>query len=443
MWPSALVGAIAIGLSSPATGPPFDVVVLGATGFTGRIAARYLATRYGADSPVRWAIAGRNAAKLAEVKCALPNGADVPSLICDTSDAAAVDELVRSTKAIANYAGSPFLDKALPVVEACARRGVHYVDITAELPLQRTSYDQFHAECVRSGALVVHACGFDSVPSDLSAFLAARALRAKCGEAPECRRLQVYVANALGGFSGGTLATGAMLMGGGAEGVPGAADAARRGSYSLDPEGGVGGPDRDDFGPVGPVGYDADAGTWTTASVMAAVNMPVVRKTNALLGYPYGKRVRVGECTDVQSPLVAAALLPLLAAGAAAVGSPPAYEALTSVGLLPKPGEGPAEWLMERGFFHVYALAIAADEGAARSPAPSERVGRADIFSAPGWGDPGYRGTALMSVESALTLALDRHACAAREGGVLTPAAAMGDALVRRLTDAGMRFEVQ
>jgi short subunit dehydrogenase-like uncharacterized protein len=431
---AAILSVAALGLISSRR---FDVVVLGATGFTGRIAARYLATRFGDE--VRWAIAGRDAAKLSAMKAALPASADaVPELICDTSDAEAVDALVRSTSVVANYAGSPFLDKAIPVVEACARHGTSYCDITAELPLQRTTYDRFHAECVRSGALVVHACGFDSVPSDLCAFLAARVLREKSAlGVSDCRRVQVYLAKALGGFSGGTLATGAMLLGGGTDGVPGAADAKRRGSYALDPDGAVGGPDADDWGPVGPAGYDPDAATWTAPSVMAAVNMPVVRKTNALLGYPYGKGVRIGETTDTGNPIVAAALLPLLALGAAVVGSPPAYRALTQAGLLPKPGEGPDEWLMERGYFHVYALAIAA----AGAPAGA-RVGRADVFSAPGWGDPGYRGTALMSIESALALSIDRVSCASTEGGVLTPASAMGDALVKRLTDAGMRFEV-
>lgn len=433
--PSPIVHMVA-----PSVPREYDVVILGATGFTGRIAARYIATRYGTDSQVRWAIAGRDAAKLAAIKRMLPNAADVPELVCDTRDASAVKALVQKTRAVANYAGSPFIDKALPVVEACALAGTHYIDITAELPLQRTTYDRYHAACVQSGALVVHACGFDSIPADLSAFLAARQLRAKYGPETECRRLQVLLANGLGGFSGGTLATGAMLMGGDMADLPGGADAKRRGSYALDPEGGIGGIDADDFGPVGLGGYDRDAQTWTSFSVMAPVNMPVVRKTNALLGYPYGRRVRIGESTDTRNALVTAAALPLLAAGVAAVASPPAYRALISAGLLPKPGEGPDEWLMEQGFFHVYALAVAAES--ASSSGRMARTARADIFSAKGWGDPGYRGTALMSVEAALTLALNRESCAA-QGGVLTPASAMGDALVQRLTNAGMRFEVK
>jgi short subunit dehydrogenase-like uncharacterized protein len=378
MLPLALlVGGLAA--VAPMGARSLDVVVLGATGFTGRIAARYLAERYGAGSarpPVRWAIAARSASKLAEIKRSLPGAADVEEIICDTTDAEAVDALVKRTRCVANYAGSPFYDKALPVVEACARHGTHYVDITAEIPLQRTTYDRFNAACVESGALVVHSCGFDSLPSDITAFLAARELRAKAPESADCRRLQIILKNGLGGFSGGTLATGALLMGGGADSTPGSADAKKRGSYSLDPINGEGGVDVDDFGPAGLAGYDADAKTWTTLSVMAPVNMPVVRKTNALLGYPYGRRVRIGETTETGSPLATAIAFPLLAAAIAAVATPTSYAALISAGVLPKPGEGPNEWLMEQGFFHVYALAVS-ERGAA--------TGRADLFSAPRW----------------------------------------------------------
>jgi len=384
-------------------------------------------------------VAARDASKLArvmaEVQINVPAAERATEIVCDTCDAEAVDALVRRTRVVINYAGSPFIDKALPVVEACAKLGTSYVDITAELPLQRTTYDRFHAQCVESGALVIHSCGFDSVPADLSAFLAARQLRAAFDV--DCDRLQVVLAGGLGGFSGGTIATGAALMGGEMDDAPGAADAARRGSYPLDPDGATGGPDTSDFGPTGLAGYDPDLKTWTTFSVMAPVNMPVVRKTNALLNYAYGREVRVGEAMETGSAVATALAFPLMAAGVAAVANPQVFRTLTAAGVLPSPGQGPPDWLSENGFFQVYALAVAKGD---KTP---KRTARADIRSAASWGDPGYRGTALMSVESALTLALDRAACpAATAGGVLTPASAMGDALVARLRKAGMSIEV-
>ena len=196
--------------------------------------------------------------------------------------------LARECAVIANFAGTPFIDKALPVVQACAESGTNYVDITGEIPLHRASYDAHHAQAKASGALIVHSCGYDSVPSDLGAWLAVRKLKEACNV--RCAELKTFAGESRGGVSGGTLATALGMLSGKTKRLPGVAEAAARGSYPLDPEGAAGGPDSGDFGRVR---FDARVSTWHMPNIMAGVNAPVVRKSAALLGYS----TQPGQCS--------------------------------------------------------------------------------------------------------------------------------------------------
>lgn len=190
-------------------GTTYDCVILGATGFTGEVAAQYMAKAYPPRSatPVRWAIAGRSKVKLQNVfeRLKLGDDAQVDMLTVDVSDREALERMIKSTSVVANFAGTPFIDKALPVVELCAQHGTHYVDVTGELPMHRASYDRYDKACKASGSLVLHGCGFDSVPSDIGAFLAAKAMREKHDCA--CSLIKAYYGDSSGGLSGGTLAT--------------------------------------------------------------------------------------------------------------------------------------------------------------------------------------------------------------------------------------------
>lgn len=191
-------------------GVTYDCVILGATGFTGQLAAQYMVKAYGPRSatPVRWAIAGRSKPKLQGVLDSLQldsHDAQVDMLTVDVSDREALERVIKSTAVIANFAGTPFIDKALPVVELCSQHGTHYVDITGELPMHRASYDRYDKACKASGSIVLHGCGFDSVPSDIGAFLAAKAMRQKHDCA--CSLIKAFYGDSSGGFSGGTLAT--------------------------------------------------------------------------------------------------------------------------------------------------------------------------------------------------------------------------------------------
>jgi short subunit dehydrogenase-like uncharacterized protein len=321
--------------------------------------------------------------------------------------------------------GTPFIDKALPIVELCTRHGTCYTDITGETPLHRASYDKFHDAAKASGAIVLHGCGFDSVPSDMGAFLAAKAMRTKHGCA--CSLIKTFYGDSAGFVSGGTLATVVALMSEG-DNLPGAKEAKARGSYSLDPRGATGGPDTNDHG-SGVVAYDQLAKTWVAPFVMAAVNAPVVRKSNALSGYSYGQHVRYAEVMSTGSLSGSVLSVLGLAAFGAALFVSPLRWLLLRVGAMPKPGEGPSKAQQDTGYFKTAIYAV----GEAGKEALVCKV----HFNSGTAGDPGYKATALMSIESSLALALQRDECSA-EGGVLTTATALGDVLIARLNKAGM-----
>ena len=403
-----------------ASGTRFDLVILGATGFTGRLACEYLSQR--GPPGLRWAAAGRSSSRLAALSDELGG---LETLVCDVSDPAAVERIASQTSVVANYAGTPFIDKALPVIASCTAHGTHYIDITGETPLQRASYDLFNEQAMRTGSLVVHQCGYDSIPSDIGAFLAVHELRTRFG--CSAAELKSFAGSSKGGVSGGTLATVLKLLSPG--GLPGVAAARSRGSYPLDPVGAEGGPDRDDWGGR-IIGYDERAGTWHAPFFMAASNAPVVRKSAALL--EYGRGCRYSEVQAVPSAAAAVGVLCGLVAAVAALVLPPLRALLFGLRLLPRPGEGPSKAQRDTGHFHMYTLGVGEGRDAALVMA-HVRSGTA--------GDPGYKGTALMSVEAALCLAVQRDSCAS-SGGVLTPASALGHVLVDRLRAAGMQLTV-
>ena len=292
--------------------------------------------------------------------------------ILDVTDAARLDEVVRSARAVANFAGTPFLNKALPVVEACARHGTHYVDITGETPLQRASYDRHHKAAVASGAIILHQCGYDSVPSDLAAFLAVNHMRQAHGS--DVTELHSFAGKSRGGLSGGTLATVIQLaLSGALKRMPGVKESLARGAYALDPEGATGGPDRELPLAAGSgfqwplIGRHRYAG-WFMPFVMAGPNTAMVRKSSALLRW---KTPRVSEHMAVPGPLSALLGLAGLLLGFFLLALPPVRALGFALRLLPRPGEGPSRRTRDTGFFHMYCVAEAA---AARRPSQPARA---------------------------------------------------------------------
>ncbi|WP_257451482.1 saccharopine dehydrogenase family protein [Archangium lipolyticum] len=405
----------------------FDIILWGATGFTGRLVAEYLARTQDAHR-ARWALAGRDRARLEQVRATLgPACAELPLVIGDAKDAASLDAMVARTRVVISTVG-PYAKYGNELVAACVRGGTDYCDLTGEVQWMRRMIDAHHERARETGARIVHTCGFDSIPSDLGVLMVQEYMREHHGG--HCERILFHVAKMRGGFSGGTVAS--MLQ---TVDELRADPSLRRvlgNPHALDPEPRRGRPEeRDQMG----VRYNPELGRWTAPFVMSAVNTRVVRRSNALLGHPWGQDFLYSEVSSfrpgVKGLLTATGMTAGLG-GLLAAMSVPALRRQLEKRVLPAPGEGPSPEERERGFFEVRLI------GEGMSAKSGNRVRLEGKVAAKG--DPGYAATSRMLAESALCLAFDE---APAKGGVLTPASSMGMRLVERLRRAGMTFEVQ
>ncbi len=407
----------------------FDIVLFGATGFTGKLVAEYLAKVRG--SRLRWALAGRNEAKLAEVRSELaridPSLSDMPLAVADALDPASLDALVPRARVVVSTVG-PFARYGQALVEACARHGTHYADITGEVPFIRRSIDACHAVAEGTRARIVHACGYDSIPSDLGVHVLWHHAQARgC----ELRWAKGFAGKTKGGVSGGTVSSMLTLM------EEASRDRATRrllvNTRALDPEPSA--RERTEPDQRG-VRFDRDIARWTAPFVMSVVNTRVVRRSNALLHY--GTSFRYDEAMSMpKGPkgLVAASAITAGLAGLVAVASVPVGRSLLAKTRLAQSGSGPSERAREQGYFEVLFVGEAAERDA-KEGRRLRLEGRVA-----GRGDPGYGATARMLGESALCLLEDERALPPR-WGVLTPASAMGMTLVERLKKTDFTFDV-
>jgi short subunit dehydrogenase-like uncharacterized protein len=408
----------------------FDVVLFGATGFTGKLVAEYLVTKEsrrsasGATSkPLRIALAGRSRDKLERVRAGLaaidPAARELPIILGDSLDAASVGAMVARTRVVCTTVG-PYARFGEPLVAACAERGVHYCDLTGETPFIRRIIDAHHERAATTGARIVPSCGFDSIPSDLGVLMLHEHLTEQGKSLAEAH---YRLLRASGGASGGTIASMMNIL---EEAKDPSVRRILGDPYALDPRGAPRGSDgRDSTGPR----RDADTGRWTAPFVMAAINTRIVRRSNALLGFAYGRHFRYDEAIDTGAgPLGlarAVAMSAAIGAGLGLVVLPPGRA--LAARFLPAPGEGPTREQRERGSFRV--------EIHARSTTGERLTGVVGAKL-----DPGYGATAIMLGEAAACLAQDSLSS---PGGVLTTASCMGMPLLRRLRDAGMRFDVE
>ena len=400
-----------------------DVVVFGATGFTGRLVCEYLAIH--APKSLKWALAGRSRGKLGRLRGELssrwPAVAEVPIVIADSFDVDSLKAMAKKTRVVCTTVG-PYATYGDLLVAACAEQGTDYCDLTGETTFIRATIDRHHDAATASGARIVHCYGFDSIPSDLgTCVLQDHALRTYDQPAGE---VTLYLWGSKGGISGGTLASMTTMM-----------DAARADPsvrkllfdpYGLNPEGQRQGPDgRDLMGAE----YDAAIGAWVGPFIMAGINTRVVRRTNALLDYRYGRQfryrevVRFGRGLKGRATATGFSLAMGAAMGAMAV---PQLRGVVSR-WLPDSGEGPDEQTREQGFFECRVVGTVS--------------GHAITVIVRGEKDPGYGATAIMLAESAMCLAKDRSKTP-KTSGITTPAASMGMVLVDRLRTAGMTFAV-
>ncbi|MGF6887968.1 short subunit dehydrogenase-like uncharacterized protein [Nocardia sp. GAS34] len=411
-------------MAKDTTDREFDLVLFGATGFVGVLTAQYL--RGAAPEGARIALAGRSEAKLAAVRDEL--GVDWPVLVADSSDQAALDAMAARTRVVVTTVG-PYLRYGVPLVRACAAAGTHYADLTGEPLFIRDCIDRFQDDAVRTGAKIVNSCGYDSIPSDLSVYqLYRRSVEDNAGELTDT----TLVAYLKGGASGGTIDSGRAMM----EAI--AADSSKASilahPYSLSPDKSMD-PDvgrQTDQALQRASTIDASLEGWVTTFIMASHNTKIVRRSNGLLGWVYGKNFRYREVMNAgkspAAPLIAAGM----AGGIAATMVTGALLSRVAVGrrlldrMLPKPGTGPSESARRSGWFTMRTFAATTS-------------GAKYVCTFAGQGDPGYQATLVMLGQAGLCLAFDDLPDLA---GILTPAAAMGDALTERLRGADITIEV-
>jgi short subunit dehydrogenase-like uncharacterized protein len=388
----------------------YDLVLYGASGFTGRQTVEYC--KQFAPSGLRWAIAGRNRSKLESVNSA---GADV--LVADAQDDNALNSLAQQARVVLSTAG-PFSLYGTKLVDACVRNRTHYCDITGETPWIRQQIVRHHVQAAADGTRIVPGCGFDSIPSDFGAWLMSRHVREQLQS--ECSSVDAYF-RVGGGINGGTLAslfhmleTNQMVI--------------ARDPFLLDPDPAAHTAEERsrNADPTG-VHYDEDLKKWAGPFLMGSINTRVVRRTQALLGtrFDYQEYSKFGSSRTARSAIVAGKVFESIAASG--IGRRILKR------LLPKPGEGPSEKVMDGGFFECEFVATAMSGRRARG-----------ILK--GQGDAGNRITVKCLCESAFVLAqADAGNTAVKPfsgGGVLTPVTGLGEELTARLAKAGITFEI-
>lgn len=412
--------APAVNASSRKADREFDVVLYGASSFVGKFVAQHLLQRARATG-LRWAIAGRSAAKLEAIKQEL-GVPDLPVLLAEAHDPAALNALAAKTRAIASTVG-PYALYGSELVGACVQQGTDYCDLTAEIPWVRRMMDVHGATAARTGARIVHGCGFDSIPSDLGTWFLQQNAQEQFG-AP-CGFVKMRLKKASGGFSGGTIASLTDMV------TTGVADAEAR-QLLLNPYALM------DFGSAGSqkdkwlAAYDRDAGEWRAPFIMAPINSRVVQRTHFLLGQPWGVDFVYDEAMltgrGVFGAAIAGGVTAALGSLVGMMALKPTRKLLQKV--LPAPGEGPSLAAIEKGFFEMHAYGRTSKGQQIKVVIKGER-------------DPGYGATSRMLAEAAMSLALDRDEKSVG-GGFWTPATAMGQKLVDRLEKhAGMSFRVE
>jgi len=386
----------------------YEIIVYGATGFTGQICCKYLRDNY---EDLVWAMAGRNKEKLDQIKSDFNLECDV--IVADGADLEALRSLTSQTKVVLSTAG-PFARYGSLLVQACVENATHYTDITGENHWVKGLIDKHHEEAASKGTRIIPSCGYDSIPSDIGALFTISQFNKPVS------RVDVYQ-EALGGASGGTTETMFTMDGLSKE---------MRDPFVLNPEDTVSEEQRekskDGFSIEQVEGIDG----WAGMGLMAVANTRVVRRSAALMEQnqkPYGNNFTFGEhglfSTKRMARLASYGLLMVFI-----VISTPIKHLFRP--FLKKPGEGPSQEQQDNGWFRSTFVAFSED-------------GEKKVCSMYGSGDPGYKSTAKLVCESAIALAQSNDLPGGNEyGGVLTSAVGLGEVLIDRLKNAGIEFKV-
>ena len=392
----------------------FDLIIYGATGFTGRLVAEYINQQYGAEGSLngaegslKWAMAGRSLDKLREVRSTIGLPDSIPLVVADTSDAASIEAMVKRTAAVITTVG-PYQLYGEPLVAACAKLGTDYVDLCGEAVWMRHMIDAYAKDAEQSGARIVFSCGFDSIPFDLGVFMLQQEALQRFGQA--CTEVKGRVRGMKGTFSGGTAAS---LQ----ESVKRARSDKAVLALAVNPFALVPGVQ----GPAQPNGdvvqYSESLNSWEAPFIMAAINTRNIHRSNALLDNLYGPDFLYSEMM-LTGPDERGEQLAKAVAGDRSLAGPDA----------PKPGEGPSKEEREAGYYDVLFIG-------------QNDAGDEVAVGVKGDRDPGYGSTSKMISESALCLLNEAKDT---KGGIWTPAPALGNHLINRLqANAGVTFEVE
>ena len=386
----------------------YDIVVYGATGFTGQLVAEYLAGHYRDDKQLKWAMAGRSLDKLKAVREAIGASADTPLIAADSGDVASLKAMIAQTRLVISTVG-PYQLYGADLLAACAASGTDYVDLCGEPVWMRQMIDAQQANAQQSGARIVFSCGFDSLPFELGVFFCQEEAKKVFG-AP-AHRVKGRVRAMKGTFSGGTYASIKATFAAAAKDL--SLVAMLKNPFVLTP--GFEGPKQP---PGNKPAFDEELKSWTAPFVMSTINTRSIHRSNMLMGFPYGRDFVYDEMVLTGAGEQGAANAKLVMAAnnkmAASDG--------------PKPGEGPSKEERENGSYDLLFVALAPDGRQVHAAVRGDR-------------DPGYGSTSKMIAECAICLLRDAPEVPA---GIWTPGAAMGDRLIKRLvTHAGMTFTVE
>ncbi len=404
----------------------FQIIIWGATGFTGRLVARYMCQKYGIGKDVCWTIAGRNGNKLQQLRTELesidPKAGDLPLIVADSHDAALLRTMAARADVVLTTVG-PYSAYGADLVAACVEERTDYVDLCGETPFIRRMIDTHHEAAQKQQCRIVHCCGFDSIPSDIGVLYLQQEAEKQLGAM--LPNVSFYVEKSRGSMSGGTVASMLNVM-------DQARDPAVRkvigNPYGLNPYDGYRGPDTGDQQGVK---WDKVASTWTAPFVMAGINTRVVRRSNALLNYAWGTDFAYREVMAMKKGFSGWWKGQQLTIGLAlfvGLAWPKLTRKLLTSTVLPAPGEGPSPDAQESGFFRIRLIGTG-------------DAGRIEVVVR-GKRDPGYGATSRMLAESALCLALERDSLPNRFG-ILTPASGIGTIHIKRLKNADIIFKVE
>ena len=382
----------------------FDIIVYGATGYTGRLVAEYLGREYAGDKKLKWAMAGRSEEKLKAVREEIGAPSSTPLVVADASDPASLKAMAEKANCIITTVG-PYQLYGEPLVAACAEAGTDYVDLCGEPTWMRRMIDKYEAAAKKSGARIVFSCGFDSIPFDLGVWFAQQEAKKSFGAPLE--EIKGRVRAMKGRFSGGTAASLKATMAAAFK-DPSLVELLKS-PFALTP-----GHEGAKQPPMSKPTFDETEGVWLAPFVMAPINTKNVHRTNFLNGYAYGENFRYSE---------------MMITGAGEAGEKAAMAVASDNSLMgedaPKPGEGPTKEERETGFYDILFIGKTAGGEMLRAHCKGDK-------------DPGYGSTSKMISEAAICLVRDATDTG---GGIFTPGAVMAAPLIARLENhAGLSF---